>query len=96
MENQDFKISIKTIWVLVIGNGLLIFVALFTKLMHWELSQVLLIAGLMLFLLTWVIIFTDMLKHNIYNKSFWVSSMFCVPYFSSILYLVQRNKLIGK
>ena len=96
MKNQNFNISIKTIWVLVIGNGLLTFVALFAKLMHWEFSQAMLTAGLMLFFSTWVIILTDMLKHNIYNKSFWLTSMFFLPTISPIVYLIQRNKLISK
>lgn len=96
MKNQDFKISIKTIWALVFANGLLLFVALYAKLMHWEFSQVMLTAGLMLFFSTWAIILSDMLKNYIYNKSFWVTSMFVLPFLSPILYLIQRNKITRK
>jgi hypothetical protein len=81
---------------LVIGNGLLTVVAVLAKLMHWEFSQAMLTAVLLLFFSTWVIIFADLLKNNIYNKSFWLSSMFFLPSILPILYLIQRNKLIAK
>ena len=96
MKNQDFNISLKTIWVLVAGNSLLTIVALYAKIMHWEFSQVMLTVGIMLFFSTWVIILGDMVKNNIYNKSFWVTSMFIFPAVSPLVYLIRRNKLTGK
>ncbi|AFU69716.1 hypothetical protein P700755_003044 [Psychroflexus torquis ATCC 700755] len=94
MENQDFKISIKTVWVLVIGNFLLTILGAFAKVQHWEFSQVLLTIGLIIFFSTWIIVFSDMAKNRINNKFFWMISMFILPTISPLIYLIQRNKLI--
>lgn len=94
MENQDFKVGTKTMWFLVVGSLLLISFGALAKIQHWELSQTLLIIGLMLFSSTWIIIVSDMFKTKIYNKTFWILSMFIMPFISIIFYLFQRNKLI--
>jgi|TARA_B110000483_G_scaffold94991_1_gene116818 hypothetical protein len=36
MENQDFKIGIKTVWFLVVGNLLLTLFGALAKIQHWE------------------------------------------------------------
>lgn len=94
MNNQDFKISFKTIWFLVVGNILLTVVGAFAKIQHWDYSQILLTIGLMFFFSTWVIILSDMLKNKIYNKTFWIMTMFIMPSIATIFYMFQRNKLI--
>jgi hypothetical protein len=94
MQNQDFKIDIKTVWVLVIGNFLLTIIGAFAKIQQWEFSQILLTVGLMLFFSTWVIILSDMVKNKIYNKTFWILTMFIMPTISTVFYLIQRNKLL--
>lgn len=94
MENQDFKIGIKTMWFLVVGNLLLISLGAVAKIQEWEFSQIFLTVGLMLFFTTWIIIFSDMVKNKIYNKTFWIMIMFLMPFLSTIFYLLQRSKLI--
>lgn len=94
MNNQDFKISFKTVWFLVFGNILLTVFGAFAKMQHWEYSQILLTIGLMLFFSTWVIILSDMVKNKIYNKTFWIMTMFIMPSVATIFYMIQRNKLI--
>lgn len=94
MKNQDFKIGIKTVWFLVIGNLLLTIFGAFAKIQHWEISQVFLTLGLMIFFSTWIIILSDMVKNKVYNKTFWILTMFIMPTIVSIIYLVQRNKLL--
>lgn len=94
MAHQDFKIGIRTVWFLVIGNLLLTVFGALAKIQHWEFSQFFLTAGLMLFFSTWVIILSDMAKNRIYNKTFWILTMFIMPFISIIFYLIQRNKLI--
>ena len=94
MENQDFRISIKIVWVLVIGNILLTFIAAFAKLRHWEFSQILLTVGIILSFSSWIIVISDITKNKIYNKTFWIISMFILPTISPLIYLIQRNKLI--
>ena len=94
MENQDFKISYKVVWFLVIGTFILTIVGAYAKIQHWNYSQLLLTVGLMLFFSTWVIILSDMIKNKIYNKTFWIITMFIMPSISTIFYVFQRNKLI--
>lgn len=94
MNNQDFKISFKTVWFLVVGNILLTVFGAFAKIQHWNYSQILLTIGLMLFFSTWVIILSDMVKNKIYNKTFWIITMFIMPSIATIFYMIQRNKLI--
>ncbi|WP_277875413.1 PLDc N-terminal domain-containing protein [Aequorivita sp. KMM 9714] len=48
----------------------------------------------MLFFSTWIIILSDMVKNKIYNKTFWIMTMFILPFISPIFYLIQRNRLI--
>ncbi len=94
MKNIDFKISFKTVWFLVIGNILLTVIGVFAKNQRWDYSQFFLTAGLVLFFSTWVIILSDMMKNKIYNKTFWIMTMFIMPPIASIFYMIQRNKLI--
>jgi hypothetical protein len=94
MENQDFKIGIKTVWFLVVGNLLLTSIGALAKIQHWEFSQIFLTIGLMLFFSTWVIILSDMVKNKIYNRTFWMLTMFIIPFIATIFYLIQRNRLI--
>lgn len=94
MENQDFKIGIKTVWVLAIGNLLLTVFGALAKIQHWEFSQFFLTVGLMLFFSTWIIILSDMVKNKIYSKTFWIMTMFIMPFIATFFYLIQRNKLL--
>jgi len=94
MENQDFKIGIKTVWFLVVGNLLLTSFGALAKIQHWEFSQFFLTIGLMLFFSTWVIILSDMVKNKIYNRTFWILTMLIIPFIATIFYLIQRNRLI--
>lgn len=94
MENQDFTITIKTVWILVIGNFLLSIFSLLAKIQDWEFSQILITIGFMLLFSTWIIIFNDMVKNKIYNKKFWIMTLFIMPHISSVFYLFQRNKLL--
>lgn len=94
MKNQDFKIGVKTVWFLAIGNLLLTLFGAIAKIQHWEVSPVLLTLGLMLFFTTWVIILSDMVKNKIYNKTFWILTMFIIPSITIVFYLIQRNRLL--
>ena len=94
MKNQDFRISPKIVWILVIGNILLTIIGAFARIQHWEFSQILLTIGIIFFFSTWIIILSDMTMNKIYNKTFWIMSMFIIPMISGIFYLIMRNKLL--
>ncbi len=94
MESNDFKISQNVVWFLVIGNTLLMILGAFAKLNHLDYPEFLLTFGLMMFFSTWIIILNDMINNKIYNKSFWVLSLFIIPFISFIFYIIQRKRLI--
>jgi len=94
MGNQDFKIDIKIVWILAISNVLLNIVYILFLMLHWELSPTLTTASLIVFFATWVIVISDMTKNKIYNKSFWITSMFVLPTITAIFYLVRKDNLI--
>ncbi len=93
MENQDFKIGIKTVWVLVIGNLLVTGFVAFALIQNLEFAQILLMFGLVLFFSTWIIVLSDVVKSKIYNKAFWVITMFILPSIAPIFYMVRRSRL---
>ncbi len=94
MENQDFKIGIRKVWFLVIGNLIFTIVGALAKIGHWDFSQLFLTVGLILFFSTFIIVLSDIVKNKIYNKTFWVMSMFILPSIAPIIYIIRRNKLI--
>ena len=93
MKNEDFKISFKTVWILVIGSYIVTGIGLFARLQHWGFSEFILGLGLMLYFSTCIIIIGDIIKHKIYSKSPSVITMFFIP-IATILYMIQREKLI--
>lgn len=95
MENQDFKISFKAVWILVIGNTLLTIIGVYTRLENWEYSNLLLGTALILSFSTWLIILSDIIKSKIYNKTFWLMTMIIMPFIAPLFYMIQRNRLIS-
>jgi hypothetical protein len=94
MKNNEFKISIKTVWFLVVGTMLLTIAGAFSQVQHYNFSQVIFVLALISYLTGFIIIISDMSKRNIYNKSFWIMSMILLPAIAPIVYLIRRNVLI--
>jgi len=94
MENPDFKISYTAVWALIIGQTLLTVFGGFAKIQHWDLSQFFLRVGLVMSLFSWIIILIDMLTNRIYNRVFWIITMFIIPWITMIVYMIQRNRLM--
>lgn len=64
MENQDLKIGINTVWILIIVGALLTFLGALAKLKNWEYSNFLFIAALILFLPIMIIVLSNKVKKN--------------------------------
>lgn len=94
MGNQDFRISPKIVWILVIGNILLTIIGALARIEHWEFFEIFLTIGIIFLFSTWIIILSDMTMNKIYNKAFWIISLFIIPMISGIFYLIMRNKLL--
>ncbi len=93
MEDQAFKVSLRTVWVLVIGNPIMITLGAFAKVQDWPFSQLLLTAGLIFFFPACSIILSGMVKNQLYNKDFWGLSMFVIPVLTPFFYMLQRKRL---
>jgi len=96
MENQDFRISKKTIWFLIFGNLLLTFLGAVAKIQHWQFSEILLTLAMLLFFTVWVIVLSDIAKNKIYNKTFWLFSVIIFPFIALFIYLFRRDNLLNK
>lgn len=94
MTNQDFKLNFKFVWILITASTVFTVIGSFGKPHLWENPSYFLIAGVSLSIITWMIVLTDMISQNIFNKAFWVGTMFICSPLSMILYMFQRNKLI--
>jgi hypothetical protein len=40
----------------------------------------------------WILLLLDMIKNNIFNKTFWIISMFVMPWLAPAFYLFQRKR----
>jgi len=94
MNKQDFRIGFKAVWILVIISFLLMFFGTIVKLQHWDYSDIYLITGLVLGLVSWLIIISDMVNKDIETKTLWIIMMILIPSLTSIFYLIQRDKLV--
>ena len=94
METNEFKINTKIMWILATANALVTIVGAVAKFQKYELTGGLVAAGLMFIVTVWILILSDMLKHKLYNKSFWIMSIFILPSITPIIYLLRRDKLI--
>ena len=94
MEDKQFIHNPKIIWIYLITSYLLLLTGFFAKLQGWEILQDALVGGRILFFLTWLIIMVDIVKTPIFNKAFWVISIFIIPPIAALFYMIQRNRLI--
>ncbi len=94
MEKRYFTLNTTLIWIMVVISLILTIVGTLAIIKQWQLVSGQWIAGLVLLVLAWVVIVIDMNRNDIFNKKFWILSMLIIPSLTSILYLIQRKKLI--
>jgi hypothetical protein len=79
--------------ILCFNLGILMYAAI-AKTYNLEFSNFIYGASISAFFITWFIVVIDMKRNEIFNKVFWLLSMFIIPHISSILYVIQREKII--
>ena len=84
-----------TVWFLVFGNLMLPVFGAVAKLQHWQFSERLLTVALLFFFITWVLVFMEMVQNKIHNKTFWLLSLFIMPFISAFVYLFRRDRLVA-
>jgi hypothetical protein len=94
MKNNNIEISIRVIWILLTANLIFTIGTILSFANNWGFLQ-LLLAGSFIFLFSaWLIIFNDMIRHQIHKKLHWIIIMFLMPFVAIIFYLLSRDKLI--
>lgn len=94
MGKQEFKVGILTVWILAVGSITFSVAVLITKFQYKEISQLMLILGLIFSFSAWIIVLNDIIRTKLYNKTFWIMSILILPTLTPIIYLMQRNKFI--
>jgi hypothetical protein len=94
MENNYSKSVKRFLWAMVIGHLMLISYGAFSKIMHWPYWEVIMLAGFLCFSICWLVIFFEIIRKDIYNRTFWLVSMFILPTVSPVVYMIRREKLI--
>jgi hypothetical protein len=94
MKNKNFNLSTTVVWLLMVCQLLLIWAGAWIKIQGGTSSGSILISGITLFLVTYIIIFIDILRQPLHNKTFWWMSMILLPGIAGIFYLIQRHKLL--
>ncbi len=92
MKNNDFKINFTVIGVLLITSIMLMITMFFP--FFGEMRFIFGSFGTGIFFVSWLIVFIDILKHKVYNRQFWIISMFALMTIAPIVYLIRRNKII--
>lgn len=94
MKGNDFTINVIVVWILVTGSLLLSILGGLAKIYSWGFFPFYATGAVMLLFASWVIIFSDMVRNKIYNKPFWLLTMFTLPHLAVLFYVLQREKLI--
>jgi hypothetical protein len=95
MENQPFKISIKTVWFLILFNFLFPMLGIIAKIQRWEIGSSLLLVSITFSVFIFILFLIDMIRNKIYHKAFWILFLIIMPNITPFFYLVQRKKLIN-
>lgn len=89
---KSFKISKSFVWILIFISIFAIVEALFIN--YFNEKAAFLSIGIISFLYLFYIILSDILSHTVYNKTFWIISLFIMSYPTIIVYLIRREQLI--
>lgn len=95
MSSSELQVSKRLVCIMVVVGILFTVLGTFFKILHWPLNNQLLTFGIFISGVSWIIIMADMIQQDIYNKGFWVLSMFVLPWLTPLLYLFRRNNLIN-
>jgi len=94
MININTGKRVKFLWALVFSHLVLVSIGSIAKILHWTNWEYILLPGFICFFISWFVILTEMINIKIYNKTFWLLSMFVFPTFSPVVYMIRRERLI--
>ncbi|MEA1874269.1 MAG: hypothetical protein U9N51_07575 [Bacteroidota bacterium] len=94
MKNSDYKLNNKIVSLLVVGHIVFIFLGSFAQIYEMDSAHFFLSAGITFFFSSWIVILSDIVKQRIFNKTFWIVTMFIIPSIAMFFYIFMRNRLI--
>ena len=94
MKKSITYYSPKTLWAIVIIGLLLYAYIIYAKINKVDYPDFLFGISIGVFIAVIIILISDMVNNKINNKNFWILSMFIMSPVASLIYMIQRNKLI--
>lgn len=94
MKNTYFKVNILTVKTLVFSSFLITVLGIIFKFQDYNTPLLLKDISIVIAFSAWIIVLNDMLSNRIYNKKFWIISIFILPTITPLFYTIQRDKLI--
>lgn len=94
MKENKLIINKRRLWIMIVLNFIFIFYGALSKIYHWEFSDFFLGFASAIFLMSWFVVLTDIIRNKVYNKAFWLITLFIIPHISLLFYLLQRDRLL--
>ena len=91
---KNFKEYKPVIWLMLILSYLLIITEIIGIYQDWVLPKYLVYFSRLLVFLVWILCFIDILKNRLFNKTFWILSLFILTPICLPSYLYLREKLM--
>lgn len=91
---NNFKVNPKKLWLAVIASYMFTILFGYTSFYEIEYSDFLKGVGIGSIISTAVLLFSDIINHNVYNKKFWILSLFIFIPITPLVYMIRRDKLI--
>lgn len=99
MRPSPMIIDRKILLVVAVLSFLTVLMGAWLKITHISFgpftANFLLTIGIIPGLLVWLAVLYDIIKHSFRNSLLWVIGIFCFGSLVSIIYLVQRDQLVG-
>ncbi len=87
-----FRINKSFVWILIFISIFALIEAVYINFFNEKTAFFSI--GIISFLYLFFIILSDILSHTVYNKTFWIISLFILSYPTIIVYLIRREHLI--
>lgn len=91
---SNFKTYKKVFWIVLIASYGIVLVEILQIFLDWNLPEPLFYTAHFALFILWLIILSDMIKHKLFNKVFWILSMFILTPICLPSYLWLREKLM--
>lgn len=93
MQENKITISHQLMWILIVISFSISLVSFYLNMQEINFPKLITYFNFGFFFVLWLILLVEMISHKIYNQTFWVMSMFILPPFTVLFYMIQRQRL---